>query len=236
LTLLAPAGSLEPGTTVALDARETHHGRVRRTAVGDRVRLVDGAGTEAEGVVASCGAEVVVEVATLRRVGRPAVTTVAVGAGDRDRFGWMVEKLTELGVTTVVPVITERSSTVATRLRPTHVERLQRRADTAIKQCGALWLPQILPPVTLREFVEAPGLAHEDGTRWAARHGAPFPVETIGNRPVSIAVGPEGGWTGEEETLLERHAFLAVGLSPNVLRFETAAVAAATLAAALRHA
>ena len=73
-----------------------------------------------------------------RRRGRPS-STLAVGAGDRDRFGWLVEKAAELGVTTLVPIETARTTGVATRLRGKHLEKLRRQALEAIKQSGAPW-------------------------------------------------------------------------------------------------
>ena len=66
--------------------------------------------------------------------------TLAVGAGDRDRFAWLVEKAVELGVTAVVPLETERTAGVATRVATTqHLAKLRRQALEAIKQCGAAW-------------------------------------------------------------------------------------------------
>lgn len=231
LTLLTGPGSVVVNSTVELDPAEAHHGRVRRVAPGDGVRLVDGAGSVGDGEVVSVGDRISVRIDDAWQVPKPVPLVVAVGAGDRDRFGWLIEKATELGVTTVVPLETERTAGVATRLRDGHIDRMRRRALEALKQCGRAWALELAQPAAVADFLTVV----DEGERWVARQGAAAaPGNLDPATPVTVAVGPEGGFTDDEIALLQHHEFVPVALGPHVLRFETAAVAAAAAVAALR--
>ena len=116
MIVLVEGASARPDL-VALAEGEEHHLRVRRAQDGARVDLRDGAGLIGTGRLLRRGRGWTVEVHAARRVGRTAPLVLAVGAGDRERFEWLVEKATELGVTCVVPIETERAVAVATRLR-----------------------------------------------------------------------------------------------------------------------
>ncbi|HEU4570474.1 MAG TPA: RsmE family RNA methyltransferase [Gemmatimonadales bacterium] len=224
ITLLAPPGSLVAGASVSLDATEAHHLRVRRGEAGDRLRLVDGRGHVGYGTVTlgNHGAHV-----TLDRVEEaplPPRLVLAVGAGEKERFAWLAEKATELGVTDLVPIECDRTVSVASRVRDGAIERIQRRAEEALKQCGGAWAPRIHLPTPLERFVtEAPA-----GRRWVLdREGRDPPVQ-MGDDAVTCLVGPEGGFTPEEVAACERAGFERISLGQLVLRFETAALAAAS--------
>src|SRR5262249_30448134 len=144
----------------------------------------------------------------------------------KDRFAMVVEKATELGATHVMPLITERSESVASRVRGEGRGRLERRALEALKQCGAVWVPEIADPLPLADFLTR----EPDGSRWLAdaNGGAPAAVSPLA--PLTIVVGPEGGFSEQERATVLAAGFLPCRLGPNVLRFETAAVAALTTA------
>lgn len=151
----------------------------------------------------------------------PPVVRLGVGMallkGDRPEL--VVQKLTELGVDRVVPMVAARcvvrwDAAKAAR----HVERLRRVAREAAMQCRRTWLPEI---GAVRPFA---AVAAEPGACLAAAGGGPPSLD----RPL-VLVGPEGGWAPEERT-----AAPAVDLGPHVLRAETAAIAAGALLAALR--
>ena len=229
ITVLASTGSLAAGATIELDDSEAHHLRVRRPAPNERIRIVDGAGAVAVGEVGPNGRTMRVAIHAVEMAPPPPPLVLAVAAGDRDRFAIMVEKAAELGVTEVVPLDTARSESVATRVREQHVERLERRALEALKQCGSAWAPKIVSPRALAEFLAEP----RPGPRWVAdRHGAAPPAPAAG--PLTIMVGPEGGFTADERDHVLRSGYLPVALGPHVLRFETAAIAGAALAWQLR--
>jgi 16S rRNA (uracil1498-N3)-methyltransferase len=226
IVLLEPGGASGPAGRLVRG--EEHHLRVRRAADGDRVELRDGAGLVGTGRLVRTARAWRVEIDAARVLGRPPALALAVGAGDRERFEWLVEKATELGVTCIVPVETERTAAVATRVRPRHVEKLRRRALEAVKQCGAAWAPVIHEPEPLAAFV---GRAAE-GERWLADPGGGG-AGPAGNS-VTVLVGPEGGLTERERVVAQAAGYRPVWLGPHMLRFETAAVAAAALAVAAR--
>lgn len=223
ITVLAGRGSVRAGATVTLDDGERHHLRVRRVTPGTPLRVLDGAGTVGEGELTADGGGVLVDRA--ERVEPPAPLRLIVGAGDRERFGFLAEKCAELAVTELIPVETERTRGVATRVLSGHLDRLRRRALEAIKQSGSAWAPVVADLVGLPEAIHLAGV----GPRWLADGAGESPLD-IPVSPSAVAIGPEGGFTAEERALLVREGFRPVRLGPHVLRFETAAIAGAVVA------
>jgi len=230
ITVLLPPGAIAAGDVVPLEPDEVHHLRVRRAGETVAVRLRDGQGFVGTGVVRSEQGSVDVVVERAEQAPRPAPLRLAVAAGDRDRFAWLVEKATELGVTDIVPVETERTAAVASRIRDGQLGRLRRRALEAVKQCGAPWATTVHPAQPLATFL-AQAL---EGARWLADASGPAPPSDFGAGPMTVLVGPEGGLSrGEQESAIAA-GFRPVRLAEHVLRFETAALAAAACAAAAR--
>lgn len=230
ITLLVEPGLLAAGARISLPRSETHHLRVRRARAGEPVRLVDGQGRVATGALVGDAAAGVVLVEEYQEAPAPDPLLLAVGSGDRDRFAWLAEKTGELGVTDLIPLETERTQGVGARVRGEHVERLQRRSREAIKQSGATWAPVVHLPHTLAELLAR----HTAPVRWLADPGGTGPILPAPGSPVLIAVGPEGGFTAAERRLLEDAGYHPVRLGAHTLRFETAAIAAAVVAHALR--
>ena len=230
IRVLLERGSGAAGQRGSLLEGEAHHLRVRRAEDGESVEVRDGEGLVGVGRLVRVGKTWDVEVAAAKRAARPAELTLAVGAGDRDRFAWVVEKATELGVTSVIPLETERTAGVANRVRPQHLERLRRQSLEAVKQSGAPWATRVEEPVSLAELAGR----QVTGQGWVAdAHGRTAPA-VLGAMPLTVIVGPEGGLTAEELEQLRGAGYVAVSLGPHTLRFETAAIAAAAAAAAGR--
>jgi len=226
---LRAAGPIEAGPA-RIDADELHHLAVRRADDGSAVEVLDGAGRIGVGRVEGVGREARVIVESVRMVPRPADLVLMVGAGDRDRFLWLAEKAAEAGVTRLVPVDTARSRNVASRIRAEHLERLERRAAEAMKQCGGAWDLAVEAPTPLARAIAGVDTEH----RWlAAAEAEPARVLPASER-VTVAVGPEGGFTDEETAALLAGGFQPVGLGPRTMRFETAALAAAVVAGLAR--
>ncbi|MDZ4864080.1 MAG: RsmE family RNA methyltransferase [Gemmatimonadota bacterium] len=226
ITVLAAPGSLIAGQLLALDDDEVHHLGVRRAEAGELATAVDGAGARAWGVLEREGKRLALRVETVQHEPAPPVTVLALGAGDRDRFGQVADQAAALGATVIVPLETERSLSVATRLKPAHLERMQRRATDALKQCGAAWSPGIAPLISLTAWVAGSPAT----VGWLAdAHGGPMPALARG-AALTIAVGPEGGFTEAERAGMLATGFTPVRCAPAVLRFETAALAALTTA------
>ncbi len=226
ITVLAAPGSLIAGQLLALDDDEVHHLDVRRAESGELATAVDGAGGRAQGTLQREGRRLALRVETVQHEPAPPVTILALGAGDRERFGQVVDQAAALGATVIVPLETERSLSVATRVKPAHLERMQRRATDALKQSGAAWSPGIAPLTPLPAWVTgAPATVC-----WLAdAEGGPMPA-LARDAALTIAVGPEGGFTEGERARLLATGFTPVRCAPTVLRFETAALAALTTA------
>lgn len=196
-----------------------HFERVLRLAPGTPVTLADGAGRWREGRFGS-ELEPVGAVAEVPAP-RPALTVAFVpvkGEGPE----WYAQKLTELGIDRIVPVLAERSVVRWDGPRAAKVhQRMVRAAREACQQCRRLHLPTVSPVVSLAELVAsgtAAGLALADPA------GGPLTAAHT-----TIVIGPEGGLAPAEAALAP-----AVALPGHILRAETAAVAAATLMVGLR--
>ena len=223
ITVLVPAGAHRAGSRAPIDESEAHHLRVRRVAAGEPVGLRDGAGLVGTGRAVQEGRAWLVEVETVTDAPRPAELTLAVGAGDRERFGWLVEKATELGVTSIVPLETERTAGVASRVRPPYLEKLRRQALEALKQCGAAWAPVVEEPIGLEAFLRRP----RAGVLWLADPAGEMPAADLDAAPATVVIGPEGGLSERERAALLAAGYVPRVLGPHTLRFETAALAAA---------
>ena len=230
MRVLIPPGGWTEGQRISLDDNEVHHLRVRRAQDREIVELLDGTGLRGTGRLVQAGKQWSVEVQSAHHESRPAELTLAVAAGDRDRFSWMVEKAVELGVTRIIPMETARSAGVATGIREAHLRRLRRHALEATKQCGVAWAVQVEEPLSLDDFRGRP----LTGSGWLAdRAGAP-PPSRLGQNALTVVIGPEGGFADAERTGLFAAGYLPIVLGPHALRFETAALAAAALATTAR--
>ena len=216
------------GDRAILEGDEARHlTRVLRAKVGDAVALFDGKGREWPARVASIGRDRVELDAGSPRTddsprGIPLTLAVALPKGDRQK--WMVEKLTELGASRLVPLETTRGVAEATASAQARLERV---VIEACKQCGRNTLMEIASGRPLdRLLAEVPAgacvvIAHPGGRLLDAAAMPPATTEVI------ALVGPEGGFTDEELTLAERAGAIRVSLGPHILRVETAAIALA---------
>jgi 16S rRNA (uracil1498-N3)-methyltransferase len=230
ITVLLPPVPVAAGDIVPLDPAEVHHLRVRRAGEAIRVQLRDGRGFVGTGRVRDEGSMLAVVVEQSAIAARPIPLRLAVAAGDRDRFAWLVEKAAELGVTDIFPVATERTAAVASRIRDGQLARLRRRALEAVKQCGAPWAPEVHPSQPLASLLSQ----RLEGARWLAEASGRGVPPAFGAGPSTILVGPEGGLSRLEQDSAGAAGFVPVRLAEHVLRFETAALAAAACAAANR--
>lgn len=202
---------------------EAHHLRVRRARAGDEVELRDGHGLTGRGRLVEDAGEWSVAVESVEQCPVPPALVLAVGAGDRERFALLVEKAVELGVTVIVPLLTERTAGVATRLRESQLDRLRRQVLEAVKQSGNPWACLVEAPAALTDFLTRPA----PGIRWLAEAAGDPPPGVLGEEACTVLVGPEGGFTAAERAAALAAGYRPVALGPHVLRFETAALAAA---------
>jgi 16S rRNA (uracil1498-N3)-methyltransferase len=215
---------------VTLDGPEAHHlAHVMRATAGQRVTLFDGSGAEFDAVVETISRSAVdVKVVERREINRelPFSLEVGVALPKGDRQKWLVEKLTELGVTTLVPLATQRG--VAQPTAGT-IGRLERIVIEASKQCGRNRLMQIAKPQAWAEWI-ARDRSNENARRFVAHPGG-SPLSTIDlstPRSTQLSIGPEGGLAEAEVALARENGWQTIDLGPRILRVETAAVAFAS--------
>ena len=209
-----------------------HIMRVLRLRPGDPLTVFDGRGGEHTARVEGFrkGA-VVVEVGdcSATAVESPLSLTLAQGVSRGERMDWVVQKATELGVTRISPVMTERS-VVKLDARQAERKRLhwQGIAIAACEQSGRDRIPAIDTPLGLAEFL---GGTDARATRVLLSPAGTLRIADL-QRPegsVVVLIGPEGGLAEPERRAAVAAGFVGVRLGPRVLRTETAAVAALTL-------
>ena len=205
---------------------ETNHvHNVLRGRNGDFIEVVDGEERLFTARLCSGGEAAVVE--ELEAPGRTGVEISLYQAVPKGgRMDLVVEKATEVGATRIVPLLAERG---VVNPRAGKVGRWRRVAEAAARQALRLSVPEVAEPV---RFEDA---ASEVGETGVLLHNAPGlqPIEAVVEAPVSLFVGPEGGWS-EGELLLAEEAGITLGvLGPYRLRSETAGIIAVarTLAA-----
>ena len=213
--------------TALLVGPEAHHLiHVMRAKPGTRVVLFDGSGAEfAARVERIDRAEVELAVLSRQEVDRelPLDLTLGVALPKGDRQKWLVEKAVELGVKRIVPLRTTRS--VAQPVEQALV-RLRRIVIEASKQCGRNRLMEISRPQAWTDFVAQTSgapcrlLAQPHGGDKVRRR----PPSGGLPGPVLLAVGPEGGFSGEEVSLALAAGWQPIDLGPRTLRVETAAI------------
>lgn len=200
---------------------ERHLGRSLRTAPMDLITLSDGEGRYCYarfGRVDSPESEILTEA--------PPEVMVSVGFSPvkAQKPEWLVQKLTEVGVDFIQPLVTDRG---VIRWDAKKILAMEQRLNTAAReaamQCRRVWLPRIAPPKTIAQLVKeqqfgglAVALADPDGQ-------SALDAQTM------LLIGPEGGWSDEESATAPH-----VSLPGHVLRAETAVIAAGLVLDGLR--
>jgi 16S rRNA (uracil1498-N3)-methyltransferase len=157
-----------------------------------------------------------------------------------DRMEWAIEKLTELGVATIAPVIARRSEKHLAHAAVKRAERWRRIAHEASQQARRSDVPLIHDPIALAERVRMESSATrivlaEQERSTTLRTALEETIAAAGTEmpTLEIAIGPEGGWAPDEEALFDANGWKAVSLGPRILRAETAAITALAVAASM---
>jgi 16S rRNA (uracil1498-N3)-methyltransferase len=150
-----------------------------------------------------------------------------------DHMEWAIEKVTEIGVARIAPVIARRTDKHLAHAAMKRVERWRRIAHEASQQSRRSDVPEIFDPVKLADLVRTTSKLHRavlaEQERSATLRGFLNPLlreESFEMPDLELAIGPEGGWADEELSLFAANGWRAVSLGPRVLRAETAAIAA----------
>jgi 16S rRNA (uracil1498-N3)-methyltransferase len=230
------------GAVVELDEAAAHHASVKRLALGDAVRLTSGDGRRARATITELAKRrlvVQLDADSVEQVPAPPVVELWAPVGDRERMLWLADKSVELGVSCWRPVVYRRSRSVTPRGEgEAFRDKVRLRMISALEQSGGAWLPEQFAETTLEAALEVSA-----DIAGILLDPAGEPLRAVLSRLTShdsrltcrLAFGPEGGLDPDE-----RDAFLAAGwrlarLGPNVLRFETAGLAALAIVRALHE-
>ena len=234
--VLVPPHAVQRDRVIVSDPDRLHHLRhVLRVSTGDALECCDGQGHSYTGRILTHSARALVVQLDAALPEPPVVlpVTLAVSLIKLDRFEWMVEKATELGVDRLLPLVTAR-----TVIRPSpaqaerRVERWRRIIREAAQQCGRRRLPEIEAPQPFERAIA--GFAQDACMLMPTLAGQTVPLRDalagLAQRgSAAILIGPEGDFTPEEARLAAGRGATLVSLGALTLRSETAALA--TLAA-----
>ena len=214
---------------ITLDEAEGRHAvEVLRLRVGDAATMFDGAGREATVRLVSAGKRLVEgELVSERRTERAPVQVTLVQALPKGKLvEWIFEKATELGVSRIVPLLTERTVVhLEGAERERKREKWERSVVEACKQCGQNWLPRVEAPVTISALLQRPRM---EGLFVGSLHAGAVPFKEALAAPLGgeagAVVGPEGDFSPDEMERLVAWGARPVSLGRIVLRVETAAM------------
>jgi 16S rRNA (uracil1498-N3)-methyltransferase len=222
--------SLSTGKRVSLpEDRARYIGRALRLRPKDELILFDGSGGEYSASIVSISKSAVeLEVTAHRDAGVESLLDIHLlqGVSRSERMDFVIQKATELGVKRITPVFTEYGVVkLDDRRALKKTEHWNGVAISACEQCGRTRLPKISNPGPLRNWMDEN--REPAGRRLIMKPGATRPLSEIeiGNRPVTVLIGPEGGFSEAEYELADITGFEPVGFGPRTLRTETAAIA-----------
>ncbi len=229
---------LSTGAAITLDeGRSRYVGAVLRLGAGDRVRVFNARDGEWRAEIAgNAKSGTVVRVKDFLRAARATPDLHLLFAPvKRHATDLIVEKATELGVSSIRPVLTQRTIAETVRL-----ERLATIAREAAEQTERFDVPEIHQPLALprtlddwdrsRPLIYADERGDDDGAAWGRDRGRAAPIvgalANVRADKLALLIGPEGGFTSHERELLCSHAFvISVSLGARILRAETAVMA-----------
>jgi 16S rRNA (uracil1498-N3)-methyltransferase len=212
-----------------LEGAEAHHlAHVRRLEVGEWVTLFNGDGQAYLAMIEAIGKRDVR--LRIERIETPPTelgcrVEIASALPKGDRLDYLIEKLTELGVTDFVPLQTARS---VVQPKETRLDKLRRAVVEASKQCGRNVLMRVQAPVMWADYCQRASVPQR---RFVAHPGGGTRLEKLATAgDIAFAVGPEGGFTDDEVEAARQAGWGVVSLGPRILRVETAAVVLAAYA------
>lgn len=218
-----------------LDAQAEHLARVLRAQIGQEFDIVAGNAVR-RGVIERI-APAVVEFSLHEEVeaAESLPLTVALSIVRFERMEWAIEKLTELGAARVIPLIAQRSEKHLVQAAAKRCERWRKIARESAQQSRRRSVAEIPEPMPVIDCIRE----NENGLRfllseqersqslWESLMTTGDPARSSGG--ICAAIGPEGGWTSMELSSFAESGWHSVSLGPNILRTETAAIAAASL-------
>lgn len=238
LTRLFVRSALQSGQELTLASEQVHYlGRALRLRVGDTLSVFSAESGEFAATIESMGkstAELAVGDAIATATESPLKVHLVQGISRGERMDFVVQKATELGVKRISPVLTEYGVVKLDGKRASkRREHWQKVAESACEQSGRTRPPLIDEPMSLKAWFG--GKTSESDVDLILKPGAALAMTSLKapQTKVCLLIGPEGGFSDTEYEDAEVSGFTAVSLGPRVLRTETAAIAAITVAESL---
>lgn len=223
---------LTVGAVISLPDHIAHHVHVLRLESGDSLTLFNGEGGEYTATLTAIEkkrASAEVKTFSPREAELPYAVTLAQALPEGTKMDWIIEKAVELGATAIQPIAAQRCVVrVSAERMPKKMTHWQGIIAAAAEQCGRNRLPHLAEPADFHQWVAQQNLhrrilltprAEQSLSAWAHHH----PPQTV-----ALLIGPEGGFTEQEENAALGQGVLALSMGPRVLRTETAGLAAIT--------
>jgi 16S rRNA (uracil1498-N3)-methyltransferase len=228
----------DEATATIVGAQAEHMARVLRAHPGMEADVVAGGHVFHAEVVAVDPTEVRFNLIAEVQADPALPVTLVLSIYKFDRMEWALEKATELGVAAIAPVIARRTEKHLGLAAAKRAERWRRIVHEAAQQSRRSDVPYIHEPAALAERIRAASaatrivLAEQERTT-TLRVAIDEAIAAASSKmpTLEIAIGPEGGWAPDEETLFDANGWRAVSLGPRILRAETAAITALAVAA-----
>ena len=215
-----------------------HLARVLRARVGQEFEIVAGDAVRRGRIAAISDNEVEFELGESVAQAEQGSVSLLLAVFKFDRMEWAIEKATELGVAAIQPVIARRTETHLASAAAKRVERWRRIAHEAAQQARRDAAPEIADPVKLKDALDHHAeikIVLAESEQKSALKDALHALTTDDRRlpTVSLAIGPEGGWTDDELRDFSDAGWTSASLGKTILRAETAAIAALAITVAL---
>jgi 16S rRNA (uracil1498-N3)-methyltransferase len=206
--------------------------RVLRARVGEEFDIADGQSVRRGRITSVKDNRVEFQLGEATPAAAMVEITLVLSIFKFDRMEWAIEKCTELGVSRIVPLISRRTDSHLASASTKRVERWQRIARQAAEQSRRATPPEIAAPIKLSEALNLSGslriILAESEEQTLLRDVVKPEVASNG---IVLAIGPEGGWTEDELRAFQQAGWISASLGNNILRAETAAIAALAVAA-----
>ena len=225
------------GEELVLDEDTSKHvSQVLRMRAGEELQLTDGKGNLATAAITEAHKKKtsvkIVRAAFMPRATRKTAIAISL-LKNTNRFEWFLEKATELGIQSIIPLLCEHTERQHFRF-----DRMQAVLASAMLQSQQTWLPQLQEPIAFEKFIEqfssAQLLAHENYQLFVAHCASDATKINLRERVDRhlngiVLIGPEGDFSADEIKLALQHHFIPVSLGDTRLRAETAGIVAATI-------
>lgn len=229
-------GNYQTGQLLELSPEASQHvGVVLRMQIGEPLTLFCGDNREFAATIETVKKkQVVLAVGLVKEVNRESPLTVhlAQAISKGERMEWVMQKVVELGVTSITPIITERCVVKLAKERlAKKLHQWQAIVSAACEQSGRNTVPRVYQPVTLEHYLHHVQaklrlILHPGGNKnWRDY--------AVGQSDIALLIGPEGGLSDNEVKCAGHHGFQPLSLGPRILRTETAAITALSVLQAL---